>query len=257
MPEAKKIPKMHRVRCKFTKQEDVLLVNVVNELGTRDWEAIANRIPNRNARQCRERYTNYLAPNLSHDPWTPEEDSLLEQKLKELGAKWVNISKYFKNRTDTMLKNRWLVLSRRSPHLAKHTPNLQNINSSHQKANYKKQQLLVMQATQNAMQFMPQMPVQNMQIGQFPQIQNQQIQNIPQLQNPQIQQQQQQQQNINITPPPPPIQTAQETKPPKRPLPSLCNLIGKIIAPFQKPMNMSEPFDVDQFTKNIKKNSLL
>ena len=102
-----------RARNKFTKSEDIVLLNLVNELGTRDWDVIASRMPNRNPRQCRERYLNYLSPNLSHDPWTPEEDRLLEQKLKEFGAKWVSISKFFKNRTDTMLKNRWLVLSRR------------------------------------------------------------------------------------------------------------------------------------------------
>ena len=256
MPEAKKVPKMHRVRCKFTKQEDTLLVNIVNELGTRDWEAIANRIPNRNARQCRERYTNYLAPNLSHDPWTPEEDSLLEQKLKELGAKWVNISKYFKNRTDTMLKNRWLVLSRRSPQLAKHTPNLQNINSSHQKANYKKQQMLAQQMGHSGMQFVPQLQMQNMQIGQIPQTQiQQQMQNIPVIQAvktepPSVQQ------PANIVQPQP-VQAQQEPKPPRRQLPSLCNLIGKIIAPLQKTFNLSEPFDIEQFTKNIRKNSII
>lgn len=111
-----KSPKQPRARSKFTKCEDILLVNLVNELGTRDWDAIAARIPNRNSRQCRERYTNYLSPNISHEPWSPEEDILLEQKLQELGPKWVNISKFFKNRTDTMLKNRWLVLSRRSPY---------------------------------------------------------------------------------------------------------------------------------------------
>ena len=105
--------KTARARNKFSRSEDALLVSLVNELGVRDWETIASRMPGRNSRQCRERYQNYLSPNLSHEPWTPEEDRLLEQKLKEFGSKWVNISKYFKNRTDTMLKNRWLVLSRR------------------------------------------------------------------------------------------------------------------------------------------------
>ena len=113
-PGVNQPPKPIRARNKFTKSEDIVLLNLVNELGTRDWDVIASRMPNRNPRQCRERYLNYLSPNLSHEPWTPEEDKLLEQKLKEYGAKWVSISKFFKNRTDTMLKNRWLVLSRRS-----------------------------------------------------------------------------------------------------------------------------------------------
>ena len=230
--------KMTRVRSKFSKQEDSLLVSVVNELGTRDWEAIASRIPNRNARQCRERYTNYLAPNLSHEPWTPEEDSLLEQKLKELGAKWVNISKYFKNRTDTMLKNRWLVLSRRSPHLAKQTPNLQNISAMNHKKKIDYKPMPLPPIKRNLPEYQPQM--------MMPQYQ------APQQLPPQIPQQQ-----APAMPPPPPIPSTPKTtdnnsNPQKKTLPPLLNLLclDKII---QKAPSIAEIFDIDQFTKNMTK----
>lgn len=105
-------------RSKFTPLEDSLLVKYVQEFGDSNWETISKLIPNRNPRQCRERWTNYLSPTVSKAPFTPEEDALLEQKHKELGPKWVNISKFFQNRTDTMLKNRYLVLSRRATKFA-------------------------------------------------------------------------------------------------------------------------------------------
>ncbi|EAY15029.1 Myb-like DNA-binding domain containing protein [Trichomonas vaginalis G3] len=67
---------------------------------------------NRNPRQCRDRYTKYLSPDLNKNPWTPEEDALLISKYHEIGAKWVKMSKFFNNRTDYSLKNRWNVLVR-------------------------------------------------------------------------------------------------------------------------------------------------
>ena len=105
-------------RVKFSSVEDAMLTNLVNEYGENNWEMISKLMPNRNPRQCRERWTNYLSPTISKSPWTPEEDRLLQQKHQELGPKWVNICKFFPNRTDTMLKNRFLVLTRRAAKLA-------------------------------------------------------------------------------------------------------------------------------------------
>ena len=139
-----------------------------------------------------------------------------------------------------MLKNRWLVLSRRSPHLAKHTPNLQNINSSHQKGNYKKQQAMV-QMNPGMIPYPPQMQIPNMQGIPIPP----QMQQITPMPPPQ--------QEIML---PPPITTPQnsEEQHPKRPLPSLCNLVGKLIQPLQKAnFNFTDVFDIDKFTKNFTK----
>jgi hypothetical protein len=70
-------------------------------------------MPGRNARQCKERWTNYLCPTLNTNSWKPEEDRLLVQKRMELGAKWVKIAQFFPNRTDAMVKNRYQVLKRK------------------------------------------------------------------------------------------------------------------------------------------------
>ena len=45
-------------------EEDRLLLELVGQLRD-NWKEIALRIPDRSAAQCRERYTNYIGPNVS------------------------------------------------------------------------------------------------------------------------------------------------------------------------------------------------
>jgi hypothetical protein len=75
--------------------------------GLSQWEAIASHIPDRTARQCRERYEYYLAPNVYNPPWTAAEDELLERKVPESGRKWSSLAKLFPGRNANHLKNRW------------------------------------------------------------------------------------------------------------------------------------------------------
>ena len=110
---------------KFTEQEDFQLKQIVQTYGDKDWELVARIMGTRNARQCRERYTNYLSPEIRNDPWSDDEDRTLIEKFNEFGAKWVKISKFFPNRTDSQLKNRWQVLKRKGKML--HQLNKQSI----------------------------------------------------------------------------------------------------------------------------------
>ena len=98
---------------KFTEIEDQRLREVVARFEEYDWNVIASEMPGRNPRQCKERWTYYLSPTLNTSPWTNEEDNLLLMKQMELGSKWVKISKFFDNRTDAMVKNRFNVLMRK------------------------------------------------------------------------------------------------------------------------------------------------
>jgi hypothetical protein len=66
----------------------------------------------RNERQCRERWKNYINPSLRSDPWTLEEDQLVVQKYAEFGPKWNKISKFFSNRSDNAVRNRWQLMLR-------------------------------------------------------------------------------------------------------------------------------------------------
>lgn len=96
---------------KFTPEEDARLKMIVEQLGESNWKRVADQMGTRNYRQCRERWKNYLCPNVCRDPWSPEEDILLQQKYSEYGSQWSVIAKFFQNRTDVGLKNRWVVLT--------------------------------------------------------------------------------------------------------------------------------------------------
>ena len=66
-----------KAKHKFSPDEDKLLKEQVLKLGEKGWKKIAEYLPGRSARQCRERYKNYLCPSVSSDPWTKDEDEKL------------------------------------------------------------------------------------------------------------------------------------------------------------------------------------
>lgn len=94
-------------RRKFTEEEDKFLTELVKEMGPKKWEEIAKRMPNRTARQCRDRYSNYLIPGFFNGEWSSEEDELLYQKYQEIGPRWAVLKEFFKNRSPNSIKNRW------------------------------------------------------------------------------------------------------------------------------------------------------
>ena len=99
--------KMNNVRHKFTPDEDQRLSQLVAKFGARKWEIIAKLMPNRSARQCRDRYSNYLKPGFFSGEWSKEEDALLMEKFKELGPRWSQLKEFFRNRSPNQIKNRW------------------------------------------------------------------------------------------------------------------------------------------------------
>jgi hypothetical protein len=109
-PRAKPIYKPH---SKFTPEEDFRLRQLVAEHGDHSWRTLAKFMPNRNSRQCRERWLNYLNPARNIEPWTESEDALLEQAYETLGPRWVYMMRLFPSRTDAMIKNRFQLLKRR------------------------------------------------------------------------------------------------------------------------------------------------
>lgn len=112
----KDVPKNNnqRRKCKFTPEEDCLLRALVCKFGVNNWNTVANHMISRNARQCRERWNNYLSPNIRADPWTHEEDMLLLAKYNEHGSHWSRIAKSFVNRSDNAVRNRWQMLVRQN-----------------------------------------------------------------------------------------------------------------------------------------------
>lgn len=100
-------------RTKFTKYEDVKLRRIVASMPKPDWKLVGSLMGNRTARQCRERYNNYLAPTVNNEPWTKEEEELLLEKYEELGPQWSKMTQFFDNRASVSIKNHYAKMTLR------------------------------------------------------------------------------------------------------------------------------------------------
>jgi hypothetical protein len=70
-------------------------------------------MPGRNARQCKDRWHNFLSPDVINGPWTDEEEALLCSKFGALGNSWKLIATFFPGRTEINVKSHWQVMQRR------------------------------------------------------------------------------------------------------------------------------------------------
>jgi hypothetical protein len=105
-------PKPRRQRRIFSRVEDCALWRLVQEFGENNWRPVADQMQGRSPRQCRERWRNYLSPNLRKEEWCTEEDATLIAEFERLGPRWTLIAKAFRGRSDIAIKNRWKLLVR-------------------------------------------------------------------------------------------------------------------------------------------------
>jgi hypothetical protein len=106
-------PRPGKFKCKFTPLDDARLSDAVRRCGTQSWAVVARQVPNRNARQCRERWANYVNPTLEQTPLSPVEELLLDQKFAELGPAWHVIASFFPTRSRNFIKNQWAAKCKR------------------------------------------------------------------------------------------------------------------------------------------------
>ena len=102
--------------------EDNKLKYLIGMYGLDNWAKIAEKLTDRTGKQCRERWTNHLNPDILKGDWTPEEDRIIVTMQSLLGNQWAKITKMLPRRTDNAVKNRFHATQRARTKPATFTP---------------------------------------------------------------------------------------------------------------------------------------
>ena len=113
-------------KSSWVPKEDEVLIRIIRNNGTKHWNQVAEMFNEslaelalknpsgagqptvlRNGKQCRERWVNFLNPDIKKDPFSLEEDIYLLQRRLEIGNKWAVIIKNISGRTENNAKNRF------------------------------------------------------------------------------------------------------------------------------------------------------
>jgi hypothetical protein len=95
------------VKGPWSEEEDNKVRELVGLYGARKWSFIAEHLPGRIGKQCRERWTNHLDPGVKKGNWSQSEDELIIKLQRQHGNKWAKIASYLSGRTDNAVKNRF------------------------------------------------------------------------------------------------------------------------------------------------------
>jgi hypothetical protein len=95
-------------RKHWSGEENELLLQLIAQHGTGNWDAIAQQFQGRTARQVCERWHNVLDPALVKGNWTEEEDAIITQWVQQNGpTKWADLAKQLPGRIGKQCRERW------------------------------------------------------------------------------------------------------------------------------------------------------
>lgn len=98
----------------WTAEEDAKLMEQMKLMKDREfkWKDVARCIDGRTGKQCRERWNCNLNPEISREPWTPEEDRTLLRLHRKVGNKWSQIAVDLSGRSENAVKTRFKSIER-------------------------------------------------------------------------------------------------------------------------------------------------
>ncbi|THX32653.1 hypothetical protein D6D12_02006 [Aureobasidium pullulans] len=116
----------HFSRGTWMKDEDRMLELLVSTLGPQSWLEISTSMGTRTAKQCRERYHNFLKPDLVHTPITMDEAKIIVVMVAQHGRRWAMISKCLEGRSDNAVKNWWYSYAHRQRRITRGNTRLES-----------------------------------------------------------------------------------------------------------------------------------